>query len=281
MYLVVDSGSTKTEWALVDGESISNEITQGINPRILSEEQIVDRLKESRFLQLPDLEKIFFYGAGTSGLEMKKKLKGAFQMVSPHAIEVEHDLLGAIRSFNVKEKTVVCILGTGTNVCVTENFRVIDGVKSLGYILADEGSGFDIGKRLINALNHKQLKKDIVRSLTSDGEQTMDDLIDLIYSSPNPNRVVAGFVKKAMSFLQDSDIQNIVKESFRAFFENQLLRVCESHPNIPINFVGSIAHSFKDILENLLRQHGLNLGQILKNPMPGLILYHQTKLLEK
>jgi hypothetical protein len=43
---------------------------------------------------------------------------------------------------------------------------------------------------------------------------------------------------------------------------------------MPINFVGSVAFGFKDVLKEMCNYYELQLGKVLKNPMDGLIKYH-------
>jgi len=39
--------------------------------------------------------------------------------------------------------------------------------------------------------------------------------------------------------------------------------------------VGSVAYGFKDVLKDLCSSYELQLGKVLKNPMEGLVKYHQ------
>ena len=67
MILLSDSGSTKTDWGLVEnGKLIKNIRTRGMNPFQMSEEEIAEEIKTSLVPELPSttIDNIYFYGAG-------------------------------------------------------------------------------------------------------------------------------------------------------------------------------------------------------------------------
>ena len=70
-------------------------------------------------------------------------------------------------------------------------------------------------------------------------------------------------------------IENIIEDGLNDFFFNHICKYRESW-TLPINFVGSIAYGFKDVLASLAESYGLHLGRVIKNPMQGLIEYHRN-----
>ena len=57
MILIADSGSTKTDWALVDNHQAVKEIkTQGLNPFQVSGEQIAAEIRSALLPHLPTTE---------------------------------------------------------------------------------------------------------------------------------------------------------------------------------------------------------------------------------
>jgi hypothetical protein len=66
MYLIAESGATKTIWVLIDGAKRKQFKTKGINPQIQSVFEIEDLLEKELYPQVQGKqpEKIFFYGAG-------------------------------------------------------------------------------------------------------------------------------------------------------------------------------------------------------------------------
>ena len=96
--LIADSGSTKTDWALVDeqGNVMVTCKTQGISPIHQSDAEILDVLcKELVLSEQP--QEVFFYGSGVTEA-MKSRMKSLLQQSFPEAkVEAEGDMLGAAR----------------------------------------------------------------------------------------------------------------------------------------------------------------------------------------
>lgn len=157
MLLIADSGSTKTEWRLVDdeGNEIKSVFTEGLNPYFLSQEKIASTIKEKVLPAVNDtVEKVFFYGAGC-GLPVKANLmKETLDATVParFSAEVSGDILGAARSLLQDEGGIACILGTGANSCVYEGRQITNIMPSLGYMFSDWGSGTVMSKDLIALL---------------------------------------------------------------------------------------------------------------------------------
>ena len=97
--LIADSGSTKTDWALVDeqGNVMVTCKTQGISPIHQSDAEILDVLcKELVLSEQP--QEVFFYGSGVTEA-MKSRMKSLLQQSFPEAkVEAEGDMLGAARA---------------------------------------------------------------------------------------------------------------------------------------------------------------------------------------
>ena len=68
MILVVDSGSTKTDWFAIDpsGDVLFSTQTLGLNPQVLSSEILKERILNNFELSQnrENVSHLFFYGAG-------------------------------------------------------------------------------------------------------------------------------------------------------------------------------------------------------------------------
>ena len=69
-------------------------------------------------------------------------------------------------------------------------------------------------------------------------------------------------------------MHGLVYESFNEFLDRHVMMFDKSR-ELPINFVGSIADSFEDILHASVDDLGLNFGKVVKSPISGLVHYHQ------
>ncbi|MEZ5013330.1 MAG: hypothetical protein R2794_03495 [Chitinophagales bacterium] len=98
--LIAESGSTKTDWVLLQG-AVTPEISftsKGLNPYILNREQIRAELVGTPMFKqhANNIAKIFFYGAGCADPLMAEVLSSALHAVFPQAdISVHSDITGA------------------------------------------------------------------------------------------------------------------------------------------------------------------------------------------
>ena len=153
MILIAESSSTRTEWAVIEGGSITKRIfTEGINPFFQTRREISRCVR----LNLPEdffrrkFDKVFFYGAGCTTDEKKAIVEASLVAQFKTPIEVESDLLAAARGLFIGDPGIACILGTGSNSCFYNGTSIEKNVRSGGYILGDEGSGAALGRTFLS-----------------------------------------------------------------------------------------------------------------------------------
>ncbi|PZP43284.1 MAG: N-acetylglucosamine kinase, partial [Pseudopedobacter saltans] len=71
-------------------------------------------------------------------------------------------------------------------------------------------------------------------------------------------------------------IENIIEDGINDFITAHLYKFPQAWSN-PIHFSGSIAYGFKDVLIDLCNSYELTVGSIIKEPMPGLIKFYNSK----
>ena len=95
--LIADSGSTKTDWSLTDGQGnvVMTCKTQGINPIHMQDDEVLQILKSE--LILPESpQEVYFYGSGVTEA-MKPRMTSLLQQAFPGAkVEAEGDMSGKI-----------------------------------------------------------------------------------------------------------------------------------------------------------------------------------------
>ncbi len=109
----------------------------------------------------------------------------------------------------------------------------------------------------------------------SHGERnyTHDNILDAIYNMPFPNRFLASFSSFYTSHLSDKYIYDLVSNSFREFFINQVERYTD-YKKLPLSFTGSVAFYFKDILKEVASEFDLSISKVLRTPIDALAEYH-------
>ena len=281
MILLADSGSTKTDWCLVDQKnSVTKVRTAGINPFFQSSEEIANELATHLVphLSTTHLESVYFYGAGCTKEKspiVAEALKKQFEITG--ACEVATDMLAAARGLCGHQPGIACIMGTGSNSCAYDGKDITKNVSPLGFILGDEGSGAVLGRTLVGDVLKNQLPKDIVEAFHTEYGLSNADIIDHVYRQKFPNRFLASFVPFLAKHIENKAIFDLVKENFRRFLIRNVKQY-QGWEHLPIGFVGSIAYYFQQPLKEALEAEHMTIGKTIQAPMEGLIAYHTTKV---
>lgn len=283
MILIADGGSTKCDWVLLDstGNQILKTRTLGLNPSVVPEEELIVRIQENQDLQrvFEKVEVVDFYGAGCGTKTPKAILhKTLLALFRKATITVEEDMVAAALAVTDKPG-IVCIFGTGSNSCYFDGLTTKTHVDSLGFILMDEASGNYFGKRLIRDYFYKKMPS----KLAADFEKRFDldpDTIKLnLYKKPNPNTYLASFAEFIFTSEEENAyFYNLISEGVLKFIEYKILCYKEAQ-QVPIHFIGSIAHFSKDIIQDCLNRYHLELGNIVRRPIDGLIEYYRKNKL--
>ncbi|QKZ11873.1 BadF/BadG/BcrA/BcrD ATPase family protein [Spirosoma sp. KUDC1026] len=280
MILIADSGSTKTDWLLIDRQGSRRVLqTNGFNPYYQTTEQVYTTLQTQLLPELPadDVTDVFFYGAGCSGPAVNHIIADAIRRLLPKAqtVDVNSDMLGAARSAAGHESGIVCILGTGSNACRYDGSQITQGILSLGFWLGDEGSGGYLGKTLVRDFFQNRLPDDLRIAFVGKYALDRPTLLENAYQKPYPNRYFAGFTPFLTEHLTHPYVQQLVIDAFRLFLETYVVRLPDAN-KLPIHFVGSIAYYFKAQLGQAVSQAGLALGRLVKSPIDQLADYHRA-----
>lgn len=280
MILLADSGSSKTNWQLIqNGQSIGQAQSPGINPFYENEKDITIKLEQhlSQFREYP-IQKIYFYGAGCAFPEQNQIVANAlthFFSASKPQIEIQSDLLGAARSLCQHTPGITCILGTGSNSCYYNGKEIEQNISPLGFILGDEGSGAVLGRQLIADYLKNQLPESLAEKFREQYPHSPAEILDRVYKQAFPNRFLASFTPFLAENLADPACAEIVERHFNDFFQRNIFQYPNYH-ELQVHFVGSVAFHFKSILSKVAKQNGIQLGRIVKDPMEGIVTYHSS-----
>ena len=279
MKLIADSGSTTTAWKLIGNSGeVKNIQTTGINPFFRTEEDIFQELAQ---LLLPetgtDIQEIFFYGAGIINAEKGNIIRRALNRIYPKAnIETYSDVLGAARALFGNRAGIACILGTGSNVCLYDGEKITGGVSPLGFILGDEGSGAVMGRKLLGDYFKEVMPIRLREEFAERFNLTREEALNRVYRSEKPNQFLAQFVPFLSEHANSAYCHEFVQQNFMEFFERNVSKL-PNYTKYPIGFVGSVAYSFSQILNNTASYFGYEETTIIKEPIDGLERYHISK----
>jgi N-acetylglucosamine kinase-like BadF-type ATPase len=275
--LIADSGSTKCEWCLLYNGKKKIINTHGISPYFVKREQIVDLLEQDLVPELKnvEIEELHFYGTGMGNPSNEKIVRLALKEVfSTAEITLQDDLLGAARALCGHEKGIACILGTGANSCYYNGKKIVKNSPGLGYVLGDEGSGAYLGKKVIQYYLYNTFDEELLYRFNKQFNVTKDDILDSVYKKPLANRYLASYAIFLAENRGHYMIENIIEDGLNDFVFNHLYKYEESW-KMPINFTGSIAFGFKDVLQELCNTYELELGNVFQSPMDGLVEFHK------
>ena len=277
MKLIIDCGSTKADWVIINGKNtVVSFQTEGFNPNYTDKKYISSIILDNAIYTpyIQEITEVFFYGSGCGKEENCALVKDILASVFTNAeINVTHDMLAACHALLGNRNGISCILGTGSNSCFYDGNEITEKSISLGYVIGDEGSANQIGKKIVHDYFYKIMPDDLSVKLESEYSINISDFIENIYHKNQVSRYLAEFSKFAYANKEHDYIKNLCSKCFDEFIEYFILKF-KPTSNTEIGFVGSIAYYFQDILSERLEDKGLNISRIVKNPIEGLIDYY-------
>lgn len=281
MILIADSGSTKTQWILLDNfKQVFETETIGFNPVNLSDKNIQKELND---ILIPELEKvvtkvktIYFYGAGCSSEEMQNRMKMNLSLFFTNSAEISvmSDLWACIHASCGKNSGICSILGTGSNACVYDGNKITNRLPSLGFILGDEGSGNHIGRLLLHSFFYNEMPTSLSEIFKEKYQINEDDFVKSLYTQNRPNRFLASFAPFATEFRNEPFIQNLLTVCFDTFFRLQIHKLQPLDETLPLYFVGSVAAAFEVELIAMATIYNYKIEKIIKSPFPELLKFY-------
>ena len=278
MKIIAESSSTRTEWALVDGSSIvEHAFTEGLNPFFQTRREISHSIR----LELPDAffkrrwEHVYFYGAGCTSAEKKKIVSASLVAQFKTPVTVESDLLGAARGLLINEPGLACIIGTGSNSCLYDGNDIEKNVRSLGFILGDEGSGAALGRIFVSDCLKNIAPVELREEFYEKFRVTVDDIMDVVYTNASPNRSLSTYSFFLSEHLDNNYVYDLVYNEIMRFFVRNISQY--DYHSYPISFVGAVACIYSEILKAVAGDFGVTIKKIVRCSMPGLVEYHNGK----
>ena len=284
MKLIVDSGSTKADWVILDenGNQPYGIIkTQGMNPAVFTKEDLEHTINSHDILKSisTKIDEVFFYGAGCGTEKPRLLLFDLLQTFFVEAkVNVLEDSYAAIYATisHPEEAGIVCILGTGSN-CSYYNGNIIEQrVTSLGYTIMDDASGNYFGKQLLRDYYFNKMPKNIKEDFGNQFDLSADTIKFNLYKKPFPNAYLASFSKIMITHKRTDYIKNLIRSGLELFVENMILQYKKELKNVPVHFVGSISYFCKEELDEMSKHYDFKLGKVLQKPIDDLINYHIT-----
>ena len=283
MIFIVDSGSTKTDWIALDnsGEVLFSTQTLGLNPQVLPSAILTERIINNYqlFQNREKVSHVHFYGAGCGVDSPARRIEKVFKEIfTSSKFSILEDTYAAVyASTEPNTPAIVCIIGTGSNCTYFDGRDIEQRITSLGYVLMDEASGNFFGKQLIRAFYFKTMPEDLANKFEEEYDLNPDQIKENVYRKENPNTYLAKFAQFIVENKEVLEMKSIIEDGLQRFISHQILQF-ENAKDVPIHFIGSIAHYLKDEIDIALKRNGLRLGNVVRRPIDGLVQYHQKLL---
>ena len=283
MILVVDSGSTKTDWIALDknGKEIFSTKTLGLNPQMLSNEILNERIKNNFdiYKNRKSVEKLFFYGAGCGVESTQERILKVFNSIFINSeFDIKEDTYAAVYSaVDIGTPSIVNIIGTGSNCSYYDGEKVIQKVQSLGYVLMDYASGNYYGKYLIRAYYFNKMPEDLREKFAKNYDLSPNSIKNKLYREENPNTYLAGFAKFLIENKSNEYFKEIIFKGLERFIDYQILQY-DDFSKVDIHYVGSIAYYLRDEITKIGKKYNLKTGKFIQRPIIGLVDYHKRNI---
>jgi len=285
MILIVDSGSTKTDWIALGntGEELFSTQTLGLNPQMLSNEILNERIKNNYdiYKNRKSVNKLFFYGAGCGVESTQNRILNVFKSIFINSeFDIKEDTYAAV--YSVVEKgtpSIVNIIGTGSNCSYYDGKDIIQKVQSLGYVLMDYASGNYYGKYLIRAYYFNKMPEQLKKEFSEKFDLSPNTIKNKLYREENPNTYLATFARFLIENKSDEYFKEIIYKGLERFIEYQILQY-DDFSSVEVHYVGSIAYYLKDEITRVGKKYNLNTGKFIKRPIDGLVEYHKRNIIK-
>ena len=284
MILVVDSGSTKTDWIALDNEGLEIFSTQtlGLNPQMLSNEILNERIKNNFdiYKNRKLVNKLSFYGAGCGVKDTQNRILKVFKSIFVNSeFDIKEDTYAAVYSAVDKGiPSIVNIIGTGSNCSYYDGENVIQKVQSLGYVLMDYASGNYYGKYLIRAYYFNKMPEYLRDEFSNNYDLSPNSIKNKLYREENPNTYLAGFARFLIENKSNEYFKEIIFKGLERFIDYQILQY-DDFSKVDIHYVGSIAYYLKDEITKIGKKYNLKTGKFIQRPIIGLVDYHKRNIL--
>ena len=219
LYLLVDGGKTKTEAVIVDSNGSEIAKSRGPGLEIIGSvngyERVVDSLRTT-FDQLPQTARFAGVAFGLNGAQSAPGYHLAAKAISSLvkadqftiASDVVMNYLGALGN----QPGVVVAAGTGAVVMAISREGVAYRIDGDGPLIADRGSGHDIGRQGLKIAamvddglpGSAALHKAMIERFG-----TLENTAASVYGAPNPIEVVASISKSVVDAAQEGDEMSI------------------------------------------------------------------------
>jgi hypothetical protein len=265
-HIIADSGGSKTSWAFCarDG-SVDYIETNGLHPKLALNGTFDWEALGNRLGNISGTT-LYFYGSGCGRETIREQMAARLLDLGFSEVFVFPDTLAACRATCGNEPGVVAILGTGSILVQYDGSEITNRIGGYGSLVGDEGSGFHFARLVLRSYLNGELSGDremAVSDVVGDRGEVLAQL-----ASPSVQEWIAGLGKQ----LSGVPLQEYHSENLGAFLSLYLAQVAGNRKTM--NVVGSYGVHHLELLTDLLRAAGWEIGRAIRNPIEQLTDFH-------
>jgi N-acetylglucosamine kinase-like BadF-type ATPase len=255
-FLGIDGGGSKTTAAVcgADGRIAALAMGEGSNPLSRPWPEVEETLRalirdclRQAGAAAHEVEGLFFGLAGADRPQVQTMIVNAFQAEWGERLQIDNDAVAALYSGTWGGPGIVLIAGTGSIACALTADGSRHRVGGWGYLVGDEGSGFDLGRQAVaaalRAFDGRGEATTLTGMLVSHyGVDTPDQLIARLYGSPNPRRELAGaaiLVDRAAA-AGDAVAGRLVRQAAASLLELAETCLAKAGERLPVVLAGGL-----------------------------------------
>ena len=292
LYIGIDGGGTKTRVIVMDLDAQQGVAVSGgaSNPNSVGWTTALERIRELVANGLTEcgahprhLHSLCAALAGVSSQEARLRMERELSALFPHArLQVVPDALAALSAGTEARPGVALIAETGTIAISEDHSGVIRRAGGFGYLVGDEGSGFEIGRRGVRAALQSFEQRGPVTVLSDRLCQFYEvaqpaDAVTAIYRCEHPVARIAAFAPTVIQNAErDSVAQGIVTaalDAHAALLESVIGQSSESAFAVPIVLGGGLyTHNSHWLKELQLRLPHRAFRLLVHSPAAGAAL---------
>lgn len=287
LFIGVDGGGTKTAAALCnqDGEILAQASGDSTNMQSRpwpAVEATLHELTASLLAQAgarrEQVAVILFGLAGADRPQARTRIFASFADWTKTKVLIDNDAVTALYSGTWGEPGIVLIAGTGSiasGVSRTgERFRV----GGWGYLLGDEGSGFDLGRRGLTAVLRAYDGRDAPTAMTglvldAFGMASPQELIHMVYNADNPRKELAQASRLVLQAAEagDETACRLVAEAVTELTQLAMVCMAKMQENVPVVLAGGLLSEDTPIRRGLEDQLAAERVDAIIPPCPPVI----------
>ncbi len=247
--------------------------------------ELIDAVRIKAGAKKEEVASLFIGLGGADRPQIKERIQHAFADEWGERLLIDNDVIAALYAGTWGQPGVVLLAGTGSIACAFSKEGARHRVGGWGYLVGDEGSGFDLGKKAAIAVMREydgRGESTVLTRLFMDhyGVERPDELISLIYGGSNPRKELAKtsqLVEQAAT-LGDPVANALIKQAVEDLLELADACLKKVQEPVPVVLAGGLLTASTILREQLVARASFQTVIPIVSPVVGALVAAVTQL---